>query len=433
MQLVDGIINENGTSFVGKDGFFWWVGEVEDNEDPMELGRVKVRVLGYYTSFDGGTIADLPTSGLPWATVLQHTSQAGNNGQGESSGQLQPGAIVLGFFMDGEMAQMPMVLGVMRVKKSDITKNQSSLSFTDQDLVSGTSVNSSAVHPAERNTVNPTAPLRQSLNNAVAIPGNKLSDVGGSGSPKNIGSSKGVLGSTTNPIKPSTPSKLIPAAHGVGGPWKTLEFKMSYLIEDLANTSANLVKIDTDTYLDIVVGSYIKEADLTKKIDDYLNVIFTQVISAMRQSVANLATNLSVENILQSSTGLPFAAYNLIQAEVTKILTSLCVLDSNIATYKATPLATINTYLDTFLAGVEDKPALVKKTVDTVVADIVLDAAKIITGVGDITKSVKTTVSGVGEATKIIDEWEKGSGIYELNTDLFKLSLIHISEPTRPY
>ena len=94
-QTIDGIINENSINFVGKDGFFWWVGEVEDNEDPMELGRVRVRVLGYYTNVQGGTTADLKTEHLPWATVLQHTSQAGNDGQGESSGQLQPGAVVM--------------------------------------------------------------------------------------------------------------------------------------------------------------------------------------------------------------------------------------------------------------------------------------------------------------------------------------------------
>ena len=35
--------------------------EVEDIEDPMELGRCKVRVLGYYTNVRGGTTADLPT------------------------------------------------------------------------------------------------------------------------------------------------------------------------------------------------------------------------------------------------------------------------------------------------------------------------------------------------------------------------------------
>ena len=96
MNTIDGIIQESSVNFVGKDGFFWWVGEVEDNEDPMELGRVKVRVLGYYTNFRGGTTGDLPTEHLPWASVLQHTSQAGNDGQGESSGQLQPGAIVMG-------------------------------------------------------------------------------------------------------------------------------------------------------------------------------------------------------------------------------------------------------------------------------------------------------------------------------------------------
>ena len=75
MPTIDGIINEPTVNFVGKDGFFWWVGEVEDNEDPMALGRVKVRVLGYYTNVRGGTTADLPTESLPWATVMQHTSQ----------------------------------------------------------------------------------------------------------------------------------------------------------------------------------------------------------------------------------------------------------------------------------------------------------------------------------------------------------------------
>ena len=41
---IDGIKTESTTGYVGKDGFFWWVGEVEDNKGPMEIGRVKVRV-----------------------------------------------------------------------------------------------------------------------------------------------------------------------------------------------------------------------------------------------------------------------------------------------------------------------------------------------------------------------------------------------------
>ena len=59
-KQLRGILNEPKTNFVGKDGFYW-IGEVEDIEDPMELGRCKVRVLGYYTNIRGGTTADLPT------------------------------------------------------------------------------------------------------------------------------------------------------------------------------------------------------------------------------------------------------------------------------------------------------------------------------------------------------------------------------------
>ena len=64
-QTIDGIIDEPQVNFVGKDGFFWWVGEVEDNEDPMELGRVKCRVLGYYTNVRGGTTGSLDTTFNP--------------------------------------------------------------------------------------------------------------------------------------------------------------------------------------------------------------------------------------------------------------------------------------------------------------------------------------------------------------------------------
>ena len=78
-ETIEGIIDEPTVNFVGKDGFFWWVGEVEKANDPMKLGRVKCRVLGYYTNVRGGTTSDLPTDSLPWATVLQSCDQPGND------------------------------------------------------------------------------------------------------------------------------------------------------------------------------------------------------------------------------------------------------------------------------------------------------------------------------------------------------------------
>ena len=44
-----------------RDGFFWWVGVVEDRKDPLKLGRVKVRILGYHFA----DLQALPTADLP--------------------------------------------------------------------------------------------------------------------------------------------------------------------------------------------------------------------------------------------------------------------------------------------------------------------------------------------------------------------------------
>ena len=35
-------------NYMGKDGFIWWQGVVEDRYDPLKLGRCRVRVLGYH-------------------------------------------------------------------------------------------------------------------------------------------------------------------------------------------------------------------------------------------------------------------------------------------------------------------------------------------------------------------------------------------------
>ena len=35
--------NEDSKDFAGKNGFIWWVGVVEDRQDPLKLGRCRVR------------------------------------------------------------------------------------------------------------------------------------------------------------------------------------------------------------------------------------------------------------------------------------------------------------------------------------------------------------------------------------------------------
>ena len=44
--------------FMGLDGFIWFIGVVEDRNDPSKLGRVKVRCLGFHTEDKN----DIPTA-----------------------------------------------------------------------------------------------------------------------------------------------------------------------------------------------------------------------------------------------------------------------------------------------------------------------------------------------------------------------------------
>ena len=103
------------TDYLGRDTFTWWVGEVEEIRDPAELGRIKVRILGWYTGNREGQayLKEVPPEILPWATVLLPTDQPQTKAAGTTT-ELQPGAWVLGFFLDGEGAQMPCVLGAFR-------------------------------------------------------------------------------------------------------------------------------------------------------------------------------------------------------------------------------------------------------------------------------------------------------------------------------
>ena len=45
------------TDYLGRDTFTWWVGEVEEIRDPAELGRIKVRILGWYTGNREGPVS----------------------------------------------------------------------------------------------------------------------------------------------------------------------------------------------------------------------------------------------------------------------------------------------------------------------------------------------------------------------------------------
>ena len=103
------------SNFIGRDGFRWWVGQVapEDAQGSQINGggwgdRVKVRILGYHPEDD----IELKNEELPWAHVLKSPEAgSGRAGRGKPP-KISPGDTVLGFFLDGDNAQQPVILGV---------------------------------------------------------------------------------------------------------------------------------------------------------------------------------------------------------------------------------------------------------------------------------------------------------------------------------
>ena len=95
--------------FQGRDGFIWWNGVVEDRQDPLYLGRCKVRILGWHTE----NKAELPTASLPWAQVLMPVTSASQTGVGHAPVGPVEGTWVMGFYRDGELAQEPVMMGTI--------------------------------------------------------------------------------------------------------------------------------------------------------------------------------------------------------------------------------------------------------------------------------------------------------------------------------
>lgn len=100
-------INELGTDFI------WWLGQVVSRDDPLQLGRVKVRIFK-----DHGGPENIPDDELPWCQVLMPVTEAstaveGGNAVGTSAVGLINGSTVMGFYADGVEKQIPIAMGTL--------------------------------------------------------------------------------------------------------------------------------------------------------------------------------------------------------------------------------------------------------------------------------------------------------------------------------
>ena len=119
---MDSLTTLGKTNYIGKDGFHWWIGQVAPPESWRGINayvsrkgyaqnRCKVRIIGYHPFDEEGNV--LPDDDLPWAELMLDPRVGSGQAQLNETSVLAGGEICIGFFLDGEDAQQPVIMGLL--------------------------------------------------------------------------------------------------------------------------------------------------------------------------------------------------------------------------------------------------------------------------------------------------------------------------------
>lgn len=182
------------SNIIGKDGFTWWVGQVaalessegkkvqlisrgEKQTGDLYYGRVKVRIIGYHTA----NTNDLPDRDLPWAHIMVPPGTATGTLNTGQSHEYKGGETVLGFFLDGDDGQQPVIMGALYKNTSAqpevsfnevITKNGSSFKVFEPKRVGNAQLHNQKIPSNISGGTNPLTGVTKPLGSSgTAIPG----------------------------------------------------------------------------------------------------------------------------------------------------------------------------------------------------------------------------------------------------------------------
>jgi hypothetical protein len=95
----------------------WFIGRVISINDPLEQGRVRIRIYGIHTD----NLEDIPERDLPWAQIVVPVTEGGSSGIGANTG-IKVNSQVFGVFLDGKHSQLPIILGSIPKIETKINK-----------------------------------------------------------------------------------------------------------------------------------------------------------------------------------------------------------------------------------------------------------------------------------------------------------------------
>lgn len=125
----------------------FWLGRVEDINDPERAGKVQVQIYNY---FELPPVGRTQKEDLPWCIPLLPTTSPSINGVGDTP-QFVVGSRVMGFFVDGSnhgLVSKPYIMGTMPISPGDENKNSISFLARGKDTVEEQKVSPVVPDPA---------------------------------------------------------------------------------------------------------------------------------------------------------------------------------------------------------------------------------------------------------------------------------------------
>jgi len=166
--------------FIGRDGFRWWIGQIPPIEGSQKEqfsgegwgNRTKVRILGYHPYDE----SELSNEDLPWAGILLPSTAGTGASNMATSHKIRPGDIVVGFFLDGDNEQLPMIIGAFGRTKYVLNNEYTSpfvpfTGYTDNITSDGSKLKKNEEN--ERSNTSQESPV--SLPPSIANSKNKIS------------------------------------------------------------------------------------------------------------------------------------------------------------------------------------------------------------------------------------------------------------------
>jgi hypothetical protein len=251
------------SNYIGKDGFVWWIGRVADAKvwkginlensfNGDQAFRCKVRIIGYHP-FDN-TIKE---NDLPWAVCLMDAT--GGNGMGGQSKtfQMEGGETCVGFFMDGEDGQQPVIIGLLH-------RHANVKSTIDQKTII-----------AEQSSQFKNAPLY--IGNNVPTT-NRLKPITTKISPKTVAAG---IGAITDKKIPST------YLSGISNGQANVEIKGTNVSRKPSNCGNDLIGSITRILQDFIAGISILE----NAFDQFVNPVLNKIVDVASQ-IQNVASQI---------------------------------------------------------------------------------------------------------------------------------------------